>query len=119
MGSSIEHMDDLRPGDLIQTWKASTSGHSTLVHSVTGDGPKGKLTLGPDDEAREVVLSSVRVDQLGSHDPVNASEPPGVEPRQNQHPDQHRPGDSIHVKEDVDLDGKFDHGYAVRPRPRP
>jgi hypothetical protein len=114
LGAPVEHVDELRPGDMIQTWNEPSSGHSTLIHSVEGMGPNGRQTLGPDSEARELELTNVTVDQLGAHYPRSATDPTKFEPRQRQHPDDQRPGDTVHIHEDVNLND-YDHWFGVRP----
>lgn len=106
--------NNLRPGDVLQTWSSNGSGHSTVVHSVSGIDPRTneRVTIGPDTDPalyKDVELRAVQVEVLGSHLPKGKSlsdlrrDSDGV-----------LEGDSVYVKNAGGSDTHY-RWYAARP----
>jgi hypothetical protein len=106
--------DNLRPGDVLQTWKSNGVGHSTIVHSISGIDPRTNqsVTIGPDTDPSDfegVQLTQVRAELLGSHLPKGRNlndltrDADGV-----------LEGDSIYVKDGGNSSSHY-RWYAARP----
>jgi hypothetical protein len=108
--SGVENVNGLRPGDLMQTWEDSGSGHSTIVHRVTGLDPTTGERVLLDENAQPSCLNleDVSVELLGAHYPQQN----GSNVRKDG--DGVRAGDSIYTKPGDDLSG-HEAWFGARP----